>query len=98
MKKDINIEENKMQNLKNLIKDLENQAKSKWAIKEDMADMYNEDARDTEVVLMSILAGRYKWAEEKLSMMDTLPRDNAVLAIIEDKSNEWARANIGWSM
>ena len=98
MKKDINIEENKMQNLRNLIKDLENQAKSEWAIKEDMADMYNEDARDTEVVLMSILAGRYKWADEKLSMMDTLPRDNAVLAIIEDKGNEWARANIGWSM
>ena len=88
----------KMQNLRNLIKDLENQAKSKWAIKEDMADMYNQDARDTEVVFLSILAGRYKWADEKLSMMDTLPRDNAVLAIIEDKGNEWAKANIGWSM
>ena len=87
-----------MQNLRNLIKDLENQAKSEWAIKEDMADMYNEDARDTEVVLMSILAGRYKWADEKLSMMDTLPRDNAVLAIIEDKGNEWVAENLGWEI
>ena len=87
-----------MKNLSNLIKDLQKSAKSKWAIKEDMADMYNEDARDTEVVLMSILAGRYKWADEKLSMMDTLPRDNAVLAIVEDKGNDWAASNIGWSM
>ncbi len=87
-----------MKNLSNLIKDLQKSAKSKWAIKEDMADMYNQDARDTEVVLMSILAGRYKWADEKLSMMDTLPRDNAVLAIVEDKGNDWAASNIGWSI
>ena len=87
-----------MKNLSNLIKDLQKSAKSKWAIKEGMADMYNQDARDTEVVLMSILAGRYKWADEKLSMMDTLPRDNAVLAIVEDKGNDWAASNIGWSM
>ena len=86
-----------MKNLSNLIKDLQKSAKSKWAIKEDMADMYNQDARDTEVVLMSILAGRYKWADEKLSMMDTLPRDNAVLAIVEDMGNDWAKDKIGWS-
>jgi len=87
-----------MKNLSNLIKDLTKQSKSKWAIKEDMADMYKQDALDTEVVLMSILSGRYKWADEKLSMMDTLPRDNAVIAIVEDKGNEWAKANIGWSV
>ena len=87
-----------MKNLSNLIKDLTKQSKSKWAIKEDMADMYKQDALDTEVVLMSILSGRYKWADEKLSMMDTLPRDNAVLAIVEDKGNDWAASNIGWSM
>jgi len=87
-----------MKNLSKLIKDLTKQSKSKWAIKEDMADMYKQDALDTEVVLMSILSGRYKWADEKLSMMDTLPRDNAVIAIVEDKGNEWAKTNIGWSI
>ena len=87
-----------MKNLSKLIKDLTKQSKSKWAIKEDMADMYKQDALDTEVVLMSILSGRYKWADEKLSMMDTLPRDNAVIAIVEDKGNEWAKANVGWSI
>jgi len=84
-------------NLKKLIKDLTKTSKTKWAIKEEMADMYKQDALDTEVVLMSLLSGRYKWADEKLSMMDTLPRDNAVLAIIEDMGNDWAKANIGWS-
>jgi hypothetical protein len=85
-------------NLKKLIKDLTKTSKTKWAIKEEMADMYKQDALDTEVVLMSLLSGRYKWADEKLSMMDTLPRDNAVLAIVEDMGNDWAKANIGWSL
>ena len=85
-------------NLKKLIKDLTKTSKTKWAIKEEMADMYKQDALDTEVVLMSLLSGRYKWADEKLSMMDTLPRDNAVLAIVEDMGNDWAKSNIGWSM
>jgi hypothetical protein len=85
-------------NLKKLIKNLTKTSKTKWAIKEEMADMYKQDALDTEVVLMSLLSGRYKWADEKLSMMDTLPRDNAVLAIVEDMGNDWAKANIGWSL
>ena len=86
-----------MKNLKKLIKDLEKQSKSKWAIKEDMADMYQEDAADTAAVLTHILGGKFDRAENKLSYMDTLPRDNAVLAIIEDKGNDWTKANIGWS-
>ena len=86
-----------MKNLKKLIKDLEKQSKSEWAIKEDMADMYQEDAADTAAVLTHILGGKFDRAENKLSYMDTLPRDNAVLAIIEDKGNDWTKANIGWS-
>ena len=86
-----------MKNLKKLIKDLEKQSKSKWAIKEDMANMYQEDAADTAAVLTHILGGKFDRAENKLSYMDTLPRDNAVLAIIEDKGNDWTKANIGWS-
>tara|TARA_B100000900_G_scaffold398565_1_gene400093 strand:- start:665 stop:937 length:273 start_codon:yes stop_codon:yes gene_type:complete len=84
-------------NLKNLVKDYTEQSKSKWAIKEDMASMYSQDAADTAAVLTHILGGKFKRAENKLSEMDTLPRDNAVLAIIEDMGNDWAKANIGWS-
>ena len=85
-----------MKNLKNLIKDLENSAKSDWAIKEDMADMYNQDARDTEILLHAILAEKIDLVLTSLSKMDTLPRDNAVLAIIEDKGAVWTMENLGW--
>lgn len=98
MKKDIKMRRMKMQNLRNLIKDLENQAKSEWAIKEDMADMYNQDALDTEIVLHAILADNLDLAESVLSRMDTLPRDNAILAIIEDKGAGWTMEKLGWYM
>ena len=83
-------------NLKILVKDYTKQSKSKWAIKEEMASMYAQDAADTAAVLTHILGGKFNRAENKLSEMDTLPRDNAVLAIIEDMGNDWAKANIGW--
>ena len=84
-------------NLKKLIKDLTKTSKTKWAIKEEMSSMYAQDAADTAAVLTHILGGKFNRAENKLSEMDTLPRDNAVLAIIEDMGNDWAKANIGWS-
>tara|TARA_X000001036_G_scaffold31005_1_gene25510 strand:- start:13 stop:285 length:273 start_codon:yes stop_codon:yes gene_type:complete len=84
-------------NLKNLVKDYTKTSKTKWAIKEEMASMYAQDAADTAAVLTHILGGKFNRAENKLSEMDTLPRDNAVLAIIEDMGNDWAKANIGWS-
>ena len=84
-------------NLKNLVKDYTKTSKTKWAIKEEMASLYAQDAADTAAVLTHILAGKFDRAENKLSEMDTLPRDNAVLAIIEDMGNDWAKANIGWS-
>ena len=84
-------------NLKNLVKDYTKTSKTKWAIKEEMASMYAQDAAHTAAVLTHILGGKFNRAENKLSEMDTLPRDNAVLAIIEDMGNDWAKANIGWS-
>ena len=83
--------------LKKLIKNLTKTSKTKWAIKEEMADMYKQDALDTEVVLMSILSGRYKWASKKLSKMDTLPREHAIIAIAEDVGNKWVLENLGWN-
>ena len=70
-----------LKNLKNLVKQLDKQSKSKWAIKEDIADMYKEDAADTDAVLTHMLLGNYGKAKKKLQRMDTLPRDNAIYAI-----------------
>lgn len=85
-----------LKNLKNLVKQLDKQSKSKWAIKEDMADMYREDASDTDAVLTHMLLGNYGKAKKKLQRMDTLPRDNAILAIAEDFDKYWIETNLGW--
>ena len=85
-----------LKNLKNLVKQLDKQSKSKWAIEEDMADMYREDASDTDAVLTHMLLGNYGKAKKKLQRMDTLPRDNAILAIAEDFDKYWIETNLGW--
>ena len=85
-----------LKNLKNLVKELDKQSKSKWAIKEDMADMYREDASDTDAVLTHMLLGNYGKAKKKLQRMDTLPRDNAILAIAEDFDKYWIETKLGW--
>ena len=85
-----------LKNLKNLVKELDKQSKSKWAIKEDMSDMYKEDASDTDAVLTHMLLGNYGKAKKKLQRMDTLPRDNAIYAIAEDFDKYWIETNLGW--
>ena len=85
-----------LKNLKNLVKQLDKQSKSKWAIEEDMADMYREDVSDTDAVLTHMLLGNYGKAKKKLQRMDTLPRDNAILAIAEDFDKYWIETKLGW--
>lgn len=85
-----------LKNLKNLVKQLDKQSKSKWAIKEDMADMYREDASDTDAVLTHMLLGNYGKVKKKLQRMDTLPRDNAIYAIAEDFDKYWIETKLGW--
>ena len=43
-----------MKNLKKLITETVNLSKMDWAIKEDMADMYKQDAQDYESILTFI--------------------------------------------
>lgn len=87
-----------MKNLKSLIKSLEKTSKTKWAIKEDMADMYQEDAADTAAILTHLLANKLDRVENKLSQMDSLPRDNAIMAIANDKGSDWVADNLGWNV
>ena len=84
-----------LKNLKNLVKELDKQSMSKWAIKEDMADMYKEDASDTDAVLTHMLLGNYGKAKKKLQRMDTLPRDNAIYAIAKDFDKYWIETKLG---
>ncbi len=90
-----------MKNLKNLIKSYKNEAKSDWAIKEDMADMYNQDANDAEVVYNFIVDSNgvnIPTASKYLNNLDTIVREAICMAIAEDKGNDFLVENFGWSV
>lgn len=87
-----------MKNLKKLIASYKTQAKSDWAIKDDMSDMYLEDAADAAAVLTHILAGKMNRASEHLSSRDTIVREAIAVAIAEDKGNDYLVENFGWSV
>jgi len=90
-----------MKTLKNLIKSYKNEAKSDWAIQEDMADMYKQDANDVEVVYNFIVDGNgvnIPTAAKYLNNLDTIVREAVCMAIAEDKGNDFLVENFGWSV
>lgn len=90
-----------MKNLKNLIKDLKNEAKSEWAIAEDMADMYEADANDAEVIFNFITeqdGANIPTASRYLNSRDTAIREQICMAIAADKGNDFLVENFGWSV
>ena len=88
----------KMKHLKKLISETVKDSKSKWAIKEDMADMYKQDAKDFKAVLNMIKDKNYSGAQKILKFMDTLPRECAIVAIGYDLGNDWVADNLGWEI
>tara|TARA_R110001592_G_scaffold11777_1_gene57604 strand:+ start:84 stop:350 length:267 start_codon:yes stop_codon:yes gene_type:complete len=87
-----------MKNLKALIKSYKNEAKSDWAIAEDMADMYMEDANDAEVIYNFTTENNIKTAAQYLNRLDTIVREAVCMAIAEDKGNDFLVENFGWSV
>ena len=87
-----------MKNLKALIKSYKNEAKSDWAIAEDMADMYMEDANDAEVIYNFTTENNIKTAAQYLNRLDTIVREAVCMAIAEDKGNDFLIENFGWSV
>ena len=85
-----------MKHLKKLIKEYKNLSKMDWAVKEDMADMYKQDAQDFTSVLNMIKDKNYSGAQKLLKFMDTLPREGAIVAIGYDLGNDWVEKNLGW--
>ena len=69
-----------------------------WAIKEDMSDMYKQDAQDYESILTMIESDNLSGAKKLLEYMDTLPREHAIIAIAEDIGNQWVLTNLGWEV
>ena len=90
-----------MKNLKKLINSYKTQAKSKWAIEEDMSDMYLEDANDSQVIYNFITESNgvnIPTAAKYLNSRDTIVREAICVAIAEDKGNDFLVENFGWSV
>ena len=87
-----------MKHLKKLISETVKLSKMDWAVKEDMADMYKQDAQDFTSVLNMIKDKNYSGAQKLLKFMDTLPREGAIVAIARDLGNDWVAQNLGWEI
>ena len=87
-----------MKHLKKLISETVKLSKMDWAVKEDMADMYEQDAKDYKAVLNMIKDKNYSGAKKLIQFMDTLPRECAIVAIGYDLGNDWVADNLGWEI
>lgn len=87
-----------MSNLTKLITELKNEAKSDWAIKEEMSEMYQQDADDSQEVMDHINSGQIKSASDKVSSLDTAIREGVVIALAKDLGNTWVADNLGWEV
>jgi len=86
-----------MKNLNALIKSLHAEAKSDWAIKDKVADMYQQDAKDATTV-GKLLKSDIDEAAEVVRILDTSIREAIIIAIAKDKGNDWVEQNLGWSV
>lgn len=86
-----------MKNLNALIKRLHAEAKSDWAIKDKIDDMYLQDAKDATTV-GKLLKSNIDEAAEFIRLLDTSIRESIVVAVAQDKGNDWVEQNLGWSV
>ena len=87
-----------MKHLKKLITEYKNLSKMDWAVKEDMSDMYKQDAKDFKDILNMIKDKNYSGAKKLIQYMDTLPREGALVAIARDLGNDWVEENLEYEV
>jgi hypothetical protein len=86
-----------MKNLNALIKSLHEEAKSDWAIKDKVDDMYLQDAKDATTV-GKLLKSNIVEAAEFIRLLDTSIRESIVVSVAKDRGNDWVEQNLGWSV
>jgi hypothetical protein len=86
-----------MKNLNALIKSLHEEAKSDWAIKDKVDDMYLQDAKDATTV-GKLLKSNIDEAAEFIRLLDTSIRESIVVSVAKDRGNDWVEQNLGWSV
>ena len=87
-----------MKHLKKLITEYKNLSKMDWAVKEDMSDMYKQDAKDFEAILIMIESNNSSGAKKLIQYMDTLPREGALVAIAYDLGKSWVAENLEYEV
>ena len=87
-----------MKHLKKLITEYKNLSKMDWAVKEDMSDMYKQDAKDFEAILNMIKDKNYSGVKKLIQFMDTLPREGALVAIARDLGKSWVLENLEYEV
>ena len=87
-----------MKHLNNLIKGTIEDSKAPWAISEDMSDMYKQDAKDYEAILIMIESKNTSGAKKLIQYMDTAPREGAIIAIARDLGKSWVAENLGYEI
>ena len=87
-----------MKHLKNLITGTIEDSKAPWAISEDMSDMYKQDAKDFEAILIMIESKNFSGAKKLIQYMDTLPREGALVAIARDLGKSWVAENLEYEV
>ena len=87
-----------MKHLKKLITEYKNLSKMDWAVKEDMSDMYKQDAKDFEAILIMIESNNSSGAKKLIQYMDTLPREGALVAIAYDLGKSWVAKNLAYEV
>ena len=87
-----------MKHLKKLITEYKNLSNMDWAVKEDMADMYKQDAKDFTNIHNMIKDKNYSGAKKLIQYMDTLPRESAIMAIAYDLGVDWVAKNLKYEV
>ena len=87
-----------MKHLKNLITGTIEDSKAPWAISEDMSDMYKQDAKDFEAILIMLESKNFSGAKKLIQYMDTLPREGALVAIAYDLGKSWVAENLAYEL
>ena len=87
-----------MKHLKKLITEYKNLSKMDWAVKEDMSDMYKQDAKDFEAILIMIESKNTSGAKKLIQYMDTAPREGALVAIAYDLGKSWVAENLEYEV
>ena len=87
-----------MKHLKKLITEYKNLSKMDWAVKEDMSDMYKQDAKDFEAILIMVESKNFSGAKKLIQYMDTLPREGALVAIAYDLGKSWVAENLEYEV